>query len=69
MQTSTAAYQAAITGDSRRILLQAIIDIIDPDIVYGTVDSSGTESVIIPAQIHDKEFELVPYATLEPNRR
>ena len=53
MLNSTAAYQAAITGDSRRILLQAIIDIIDPDIVYGTVDSSGTESVIIPAQIHD----------------
>ena len=68
MLSSSAAYQAAITGDSRRILLQAIIDIIDPDIVYGTVDSSGTESVIIPAQIHDKEFEIVPYATLEPNR-
>ena len=68
MLNSTAAYQAAITGDSRRILLQAIIDIIDPDIVYGTVDNSGTESVIIPAQIHDKEFESVPYATLEPNR-
>lgn len=68
MLSSSAAYQAAITGDVRRILLRAIIDVIDPDIVYGAVDSSGAESVCIPAQIHDKEFELAPYATLEPNR-
>ena len=68
MLSASKAYQAAITGDTRRILLQAIIDIIDPDIVYGTVDSSGTEEVCDPAQLHDKVLELAPYATLEHNR-
>ena len=35
------SYYAAITADARRILLRAIIDIIDPDISYGTVEGSG----------------------------
>lgn len=68
MIQSSGAYQAAITGDARRILLRAAIDIIDPDIVYGTVDSSGAESVCVPEQVHDKGLEMAPYATLEPNR-
>ena len=68
MIQSSGAYQAAITGDARRILLRAAIDIIDPDIVYGTVDSSGAESVCVPDQVHDKGLEMAPYATLEPNR-
>lgn len=68
MIQSSEAYQAAVTGDSRRVLLRAVIDIIDPDITYGTVDSSGAESVGAPAQIHDKGLEMVPYATLEPRR-
>ena len=34
MISSTTAYQAAIVGDTRRIYLQAVIDIIDPDITY-----------------------------------
>jgi len=66
--SSTEAYHEAIVGDTRRIYLQAVIDIIDPDIVYGTVDSSGVSSACRPEQIHDKEMELIPYATLEPNR-
>ena len=68
MLSSSAAYEAAITGDTRRMYLKAVIDIIDPDIVYGTVDSSGVANVCRPEQIHDKEMELIPYATLEPNR-
>ena len=68
MLSSSAAYEAAITGDTRRMYLKAVIDIIDPDIVYGTVDSSGVANVCRPEQIHDKEMELLPYATLEPNR-
>nr|DAP52190.1 MAG TPA: hypothetical protein [Caudoviricetes sp.] len=68
MLSSTEAYHEAIVGDTRRIYLQAVIDIIDPDIVYGTVDSSGVSSACRPEQIHDKEMELIPYATLEPNR-
>lgn len=68
MLDASTAYQAAITGDVRRIFLKAVIDIIDPDIVYGTVSSSGVAFVCKPEQLHDKAQELVPYATLEPNR-
>lgn len=68
MISSTTAYQAAIVGDTRRIYLQAVIDIIDPDITYGTVSSSGMANVCKSEQIHDKEMEIVPYATLEANR-
>lgn len=68
MIQSSEAYNAAITGDARRILLRAAIDIIDPDLTWGTVDSSGAASVGDPAQVHDKGLEMVPYATLEPNR-
>lgn len=68
MIQSSAAYQTAITGDARRIFLQAVIDIISPDIVYGTVDSSGALAYSQPQQLYDKKFQLTPYATLEPNR-
>ena len=68
MISATQSYKKAIVGDTRRIFLQAVIDIIDPDIVYGAVDSSGVETICVPEQVHDKVFELVPYATLEPNR-
>ena len=50
MISSTTAYQAAIVGDTRRIYLQAVIDIIDPDITYGTVSSSGMANVCKPEQ-------------------
>lgn len=63
------SYYAAITADARRILLRAIIDIIDPDIVYGTVTSASEAAYSQPAQTHNKVFALAPpYATLERNR-
>ena len=69
MIQSTAAYQAAITGDARRVLLRAIVEIIDPDITYTAPTSSGEAVVSQPDQLHDKETELGPwYATLERNR-
>lgn len=65
----SASYYAAITADARRILLRAIIDIIDPDIVYGTATSQSEAAYSQSAQIHNKVFELSPpYATLERNR-
>jgi len=68
IQTST-AYQAAITGDSRRVLLRALISIIDPDITYGAVTSSGEAPFSQPAQVYDKDVDQGPaYATLERNR-
>lgn len=69
MIKSSAAYQAAITGDARRILLRAIIDLISPDIVYGAGETSGQIPWSKLAQIHDKVFDTpTKYATLEHNR-
>ena len=68
MIESTAAYQAAITGDTRRIFLRALIDIIDPDLQWGTVDSSGALGYIVPEQLHDKVLDVATYTTLEMNR-
>ena len=41
MLDRSSAYRAAITGDARRILLRAVIDIVSPDIVFGETGSSG----------------------------
>ena len=69
MIKSSAAYQAAITGDARRILLRAIIDLISPDIVYSAGETSGQIPWSQLAQIHDKVFDTpAKYATLERNR-
>ena len=61
-------YREAIVGDSRRIYLRAVIDIIDPDIRYGAVDSQSEAAFSLSAQLYDKLFTLTPYATLERNR-
>ena len=69
MIKSSEAYRAAITGDTRRILLRAVIDLIDPDIVYGVGATSGQSVYSKPAQLHDKVFDAPRrYATLEENR-
>lgn len=69
MIESSAAYQQAIVGDARRIFLKAIIDIIDPDIVYGVGESGGESAYSRMIQLHDKDFtDPTPYATLEQNR-
>lgn len=68
MLNSTAAYQAAVTGDTRRVLVRVVVDIVDPDIAFGAVESSGAAPVCDPAQLHNQVYGLAPYATLEPNR-
>lgn len=69
MIESTAAYKTAITGSGRKILLQALIDIIAPDIVYGTAQSGGESRYSKSQQLHDKDFSNpIKYATLERNR-
>lgn len=69
MIQSTAAFQAAITADSRRILLRALIDIIDPDITYEASTFSGAAPFSQATQLYDKVMEISPdYATLERNR-
>ena len=65
----TEGYKHAIVGDVRRMLIKAIIDISDPDMVFGDVNSSGAESFSKGEQLHDKTMELESrYATLEQNR-
>ena len=69
MIESSQAYKAAITGDTRRIVLRALINIISPDIVFGTGDTSGQIAWSQLAQLYDKVFGVPKkYATLERNR-
>lgn len=69
MIESSNAYKIAVVEDTRRVLLRAIIDIIDPDVVYGTTESQSEAAFSQAEQLHDKVFELgLPYTTLELNR-
>ena len=69
MIKSGQAYHAAITGDARRVLLRAVIDIISPDIVFGAGETSGQIPWSKPEQLHDKVFgNSTKYATLERDR-
>ena len=69
MIKSREAYRAAITGDARRVLLRAVIDIISPDIVFGAGETSGQIPWSKLEQLHDKVFgNPTKYATLERDR-
>nr|DAF00289.1 MAG TPA: hypothetical protein [Caudoviricetes sp.] len=62
-------YRAAITGDTRRVLLRALIDIISPDLVYGAGNQSSAAVYSKPEQLHNKNFDSGDtIATLEHNR-
>ena len=69
MLKQSAAYQAAITADARRILLRAAVDITDPDLQYLPVTYSSAAPFSKGDQLHDGEMELYrDYTTLEANR-
>ena len=70
MIKSSDAYRAAITADARRILLRAVVDIVDPDLTYGSAAASSEAPWSKPEQLHDKVFNLdtPPYITLERGR-
>ena len=69
MIETSAAYKAAITADSRRMLLKAVIDIIDPDIEFLDSTSSGSAPWSKPEQLRNKVFAYdKAFATLERNR-
>lgn len=69
MLSITDGYKSAIVGDVRRMLIKAMLEIVDPDITFGTANSSGAASFSKPEQLHDKELSLNSrYATLEPGR-
>lgn len=68
MINSTDNYKLAIVGDTREIFIRSIIEIISPDIVYGTVSGSPAASFSLPEKIHDKNTEFyAKHATLERN--
>lgn len=68
MIESSAAYLAAITGDTRRVLLKAVIHIIDPDmqLTGGSADSLAPWAKT--AELYDYRFTTARYATLEQDR-
>ncbi len=68
MLNTSQAFKDAIVADSRKIKVRATMDIIDPDITYGTVTGSTQTAYSNSAQVHDGITELQPYATLEDNR-
>ena len=62
-------FRAAVVGLSRQMLARAVVEIVDPDITYGTSNGSGIAPWAKPEQLHDKEYALDSrYATLEPGR-
>ena len=69
MLSITDGYKTAIVGDVRRMLSKAILDLVDPDIVYGVVASSGAAAWSKPEQLYDREMDsMARYATLETGR-
>lgn len=68
MIESSAAYLSAITGDTRRVLLKAVIHIIDPDmqLTGGSADSLAPWAKT--AELYDYRFTTARYATLEQDR-
>lgn len=68
MIESSAAYLAAVTGDSRRVLLKAVVDIIDPDIEMGAVSADSKAAWSQDAALYDRDTTTARVATLEHNR-
>ena len=61
-------YRDAIVGDTRRIYVKGLINIVSPDIVYGNVQTNSVHDAAQLWQLHDKNFEAARLATLEHNR-
>lgn len=69
MLEMTDGYRSAIVGDVRRMYIEAMLEIIDPDIVFQLASGSTQAAWSKPDQLHDKEMSAGPhYATLETNR-
>lgn len=66
LDTST-EWAAAVTADARRTMIRAIVDITDPDIVYGSVTDNGSVAWSKASEIYDRVSTPANYATLERN--
>lgn len=69
MLEMTDGYRSAIVGDVRQMFIKAMLELIDPDIVYQDSNGSGAAPWSKPEQLYNKTFEKDRrYATLEPGR-
>lgn len=69
MLNRTEEYRAVITGDCRRMLIKAIVDIVDPDIIYSAATSSSEAAFSRSEQLHDKNMDPPEkFVTLEADR-
>lgn len=65
----TDGYREAITAERRRMRLQAMLDLVSPDIVYGTVSTPEAMTYSRTAQLYDKDIHgPARRVTLEHNR-
>lgn len=69
MIESSERYKTCIIGASRRIMIKAVVDISDPDMVLPEPTATSTAPWTKPGEIHDKVMDNpARYATLEANR-
>ena len=69
MTESSAAYKTAVVADARRTYIRAVINIIDPDIVFGSPSVSSDAGYSQLPQLVDAEFVTGDnYTTMEKNR-
>ena len=68
MIETSGAYQTAIVGDTRKMLVQALVEILDPDFVSSGVVGSSQAVWSRADQLLDKRYERTRYATLERGR-
>lgn len=69
MLEMTDGYRSAIVGDVRQMFIKAMLELIDPDIVYEASNGSGAAPWSKPEQLYDKVMATDSrYSTLEPGR-
>lgn len=69
MIESSETYRKAIVGTVRQMALKAVVEIVDPDIAYGSVDAQSEADWSRSSQLHNKMLSCGgAYATLERNR-
>lgn len=67
LDTST-TWADSVTADARKALIRAVVDLTDPDIVYGSVLGLTQATWSEPTELTDRTLETANYATLERNR-
>ena len=69
MIESSEQYKTCIIGASRKIMIKAVVDISDPDMVLPDPTATSTAPWTKPAELHDKNMEAPDrYVTSEENR-